>query len=65
VSRCRRVLLGGVGDCREPRAEGRTLIDAGVDVDLADGTGVTPLEHARRSGYEEIEETLGQAGDRD
>ena len=32
----------------------RLLVEAGADVNLADGKGVTPLEHARRRGYEEM-----------
>ncbi len=32
----------------------RLLVDAGVDINLADGRGVTPLEHARQRGYEEM-----------
>jgi uncharacterized protein len=39
----------------------RLLLDAGARRDLADRDGVTPLEHARRAGYEEIEAML--AGD--
>ncbi len=36
----------------------RLLVEAGADVNLADGSGVTPLEHARRRGYEEIARIL-------
>ena len=36
----------------------RLLLEAGARRDLADRDGVTPLEHARRSGYTEIEELL-------
>ena len=32
----------------------RLLVEAGADVTLADGNGVTPLEHARQRGYEEM-----------
>jgi ankyrin repeat protein len=32
----------------------RVLVDAGADASIADRDGVTPLEHARRSGYDEI-----------
>lgn len=43
----------------------RLLVDAGADVNLADGDeGVTPLEHARRRGHEEIVEILKSAGAR-
>ena len=42
----------------------RLLVDAGANVNLADGNGVTPLEHARRQGFEEIESILEAAGGR-
>ena len=32
----------------------RLLVEAGADVTLADGNGVTPIEHARRRGYTEM-----------
>ncbi|TYL45906.1 ankyrin repeat domain-containing protein [Nocardioides sp. BGMRC 2183] len=32
----------------------RALLDAGVDRTIADADGVTPLEHARSRGYDEI-----------
>lgn len=32
----------------------RLLVEAGADVNLADGNGVTPLEHARRRGFDEM-----------
>lgn len=34
------------------------LLDAGVDRSLADGVGVTPLQHAERRGYAEMAERL-------
>ncbi len=40
----------------------RLLVDSGADVNLADGDGVTPLEHARKSDYKEIIEILEDAG---
>ena len=40
------------------------LVEAGADVNLADGKGVTPLQHARAGGYDEIEKTLVAAGAR-
>ena len=40
----------------------RLLVDAGADVDLADANGVTPLEHARSQGFDEIAAILEQAG---
>jgi ankyrin repeat protein len=39
----------------------RILLDAGADPSIADGDGVTPLEHARRSGYHEIARLLRRA----
>lgn len=38
------------------------LVKAGADVNLADGKGVTPLQHARARGYKEIKATLLAAG---
>jgi uncharacterized protein len=38
------------------------LVDYGADVNLADGDGVTPLQHARERGFSEIERILLQAG---
>ena len=38
------------------------LVDHGADVNLADGDGVTPLQHARERGFTEIERILLQAG---
>ena len=32
----------------------RALVDAGADRSIADGEGVTPLDHARARGYDEI-----------
>lgn len=40
----------------------RLLIDAGADVNLADGQGVTPLAHAQQRGYTAIVELLQNAG---
>jgi ankyrin repeat protein len=42
----------------------RLLVGAGANVNLADGEGVTPLEHARQRGYEEIVRILQSAGAR-
>jgi ankyrin repeat protein len=40
------------------------LVKAGADVNLADGNGVTPLQHARSAGYREMEQALAAAGAR-
>lgn len=40
----------------------RLLVEAGVDVNLADGGGVTPLAHAQQRGFEEIVAILESAG---
>lgn len=40
----------------------RLLIAHGADVNLADGNGVTPLQHARTRGFTEIADTLIAAG---
>lgn len=42
----------------------RLLVGAGANVNLADGEGVTPLEHARQRGYDEIARILQAAGAR-
>jgi len=42
----------------------RLLVGAGADVSLADGEGVTPLEHARQQGYQEMVRILRAAGAR-
>ena len=39
----------------------RLLVEAGADIHLTDSDGVTPLEHARRRGYEEIVAILESA----
>ena len=53
------VILGDGG--RRHQEIVRLLLDAGARVDLADRDGVTPLEHARRAGYDEIESMLAAA----
>ena len=56
------IILGDGGEAHTEVV--RLLVDAGADVDLADGDGVTPLEHARRKGYTAIAEILTDAGAR-
>lgn len=40
----------------------RVLLAAGADPSIADSDGVTPLEHARRRGHDQIAFILGRAG---
>jgi ankyrin repeat protein len=42
----------------------KALIAAGADVNLADGDGVTPLQHARQRGYGAMASLLQEAGAR-
>ena len=50
------IILGQGG---EPHQDIVTLLlEAGADPGLADGNGVTPLEHSRQNGYREIEQAL-------
>ena len=39
----------------------RLLVESGANSDIADNNGVSPLEHARQSGYSEIVELLAAA----
>jgi ankyrin repeat protein len=52
------------GNARQQEAI-RLLIEHGADVDLADGKGVTPLQHARARGFAEIVAMLRAAGARE
>lgn len=52
-----------LGDCDARHTEiVQLLVEAGADVNLADGDGVTPLQHARKPGCEEIRTILQDAG---
>jgi hypothetical protein len=42
----------------------RALVDAGADVNLADGRGSSPLQLARRRGYQAMVDILLEAGAR-
>ncbi len=42
----------------------RLLAEAGADVNLANGSGVTPLTHARQRGFEQVVAILESAGAR-
>jgi ankyrin repeat protein len=54
------IILGDGGERHQRIVE--LLVKAGADVNLADGKGVTPLQHARARGYKEIRTTLLTAG---
>jgi len=54
------IILGDGGPARTEVV--RLLIEAGADVNLADGQGVSPLTHARQRGYSAIIELLEAAG---
>ena len=54
------IILGDGGP--ERTAVVRLLIEAGADVNLADGQGVSPLAHARQQGYTAMIELLEAAG---
>lgn len=56
------IILGDGGE-RHQQIIG-LLVEAEANVNLADGEGVTPLQHARRRGYREIERLLVAAGAR-
>ncbi len=56
-------IILGDGDAEHTEVV-RVLVDGGVDVNLADGEGVTPLAHAERNGYDEIAAILRAAGAR-
>lgn len=50
-------ILLGDGEARHQEIV-KLLVEYGADVNLADSQGVTPLQHARRLGYEEMVHTL-------
>ena len=54
------IILGDGGPRRSEVV--RRLINAGADVNLADGQGMTPLTHARQRGYTQMIELLEAAG---
>ena len=56
------IVLGG-GDAKHTEVV-RLLVEAGASVNLGDSAGVTPLQHARRRGYETIASILAAAGGR-
>jgi ankyrin repeat protein len=56
------IVLGDGGAKHTDTVE--ALVDAGADVDLPDRSGTSPLQHARRRGYAQIERILARAGAR-
>ena len=54
-------IILGTGDA-EHVAVVRQLVQAGADVNLADGQGVTPLAHAEDAGYDDMAAILREAG---
>jgi len=54
------IILGG-GDAAHTEVL-RQLVEAGVNVNLADGEGKTPLAHAEAAGYAEMATILRAAG---
>ena len=53
------VILGDGGAAHQEIV--RMLVDGGADASIADRDGVTPLEHARQRGYDEMVRTLAAA----
>lgn len=56
------IILGDGGPAHQRIVD--LLIAAGADVNLADGDGVTPLQHAQGRGFAAMEEALVKAGAR-
>lgn len=56
-------IILGAGDARHTEVV-RLLLEGGVDPNLPDGEGVTPLQHARQRGYTGMAEILQEAGAR-
>ena len=54
------IILGNGGPAHQQIVD--LLLTAGADPALADGDGVTPLQHARQRGYRAIETRLLKAG---
>ena len=54
------IILGGGDDAHTEVV--RQLVEAGVDVNLADGEGKKPLAHAEAAGYAEMATILRAAG---
>ncbi|RJX40207.1 ankyrin repeat domain-containing protein [Paenibacillus pinisoli] len=56
------VILGDGGERHQRIVD--LLIEHGADVNLGDSAGVTPLQHAKKHGYQEMIKSLEQAGAR-
>ncbi|MYN12792.1 ankyrin repeat domain-containing protein [Pusillimonas sp. TS35] len=56
------IILGSGGERHQKIVD--ILLKAGANPNLADRDGVTPLQHARKHGYHEIERSLLAAGGR-
>ena len=56
------IILGSGGQRHQDIVD--ALVKGGADVNLADGQGVTPLQHARSRHYDRIEAILVAAGAR-
>lgn len=54
-------IILGSGDAEHVEVV-RQLVEAGADVNLPDGQGVTPLAHAEDAGYDEMVAILREAG---
>lgn len=53
------VILGDGGKNHQEIVQ--LLVDHGADIQIGDGDGITPLEHAQRLGFREIEQILKNA----
>ncbi|MFD0958019.1 ankyrin repeat domain-containing protein [Paenibacillus chungangensis] len=54
------VILGDGGERYQTIV--KLLLDHGADVHIGDSQGITPLQHAQKLGFEEIESLLREAG---
>ncbi|MDQ0202004.1 ankyrin repeat protein [Neobacillus ginsengisoli] len=54
------IVLGDGGESQQETI--KLLIEHGADVNIPDLEGVTPLQHAKDRGFEEIKEILLLAG---
>ncbi|WP_248912421.1 ankyrin repeat domain-containing protein [Paenibacillus antarcticus] len=54
------IILGDGG--KDHQAIVQLLIEHGADVNLADSEGISPIQHARRSGYQEMIDMLTNKG---